>query len=163
MRSLVSLSALLALSCAAAPNGIAKAQDAAQELNVNARFGRMEMAIERVAPQARDEFIAHRKGWGGKLRIADIEMAGLRPKGESAIEVNVRVAWYRIEDQELRVTTLHQDWQDVNGEWKLVGEQRADGEIGLIGEQVVVDAPTTPRARAQFPTIRIGASDPDSE
>jgi hypothetical protein len=159
MRQSIALLALSCASCAAAPNGIAKAQDAAQELNVNARFGRMEMAIERVAPQERDDFIFHRKGWGGKLRIADVEMAGLRPKSEGAIEVNVRVAWYRIEDQELRVTTVRQDWQDLNGEWKLVGEHRADGDIGLLGEQVVIDAPTAPRARTQFPTIRIGAGE----
>ncbi len=38
----------------------------------------------------------------------------------------------------------------------MVGEQRADGDVGLLGETVVVEAPPGPRAPAQYPTIRLG-------
>ncbi len=147
------------IACVTAPHGAAKAQEAALDLNVNARFGRMEIAAERVAPKGREDFFDHRKSWGGKVRIGDCELAGLRLTTDDDADVTVRVAWYRNDEQELRVTTLRQKWHDFKGEWKLVSEQRTDGDIGLIGERVVVDE-NAPRQRknAQFPTVRIGSA-----
>lgn len=149
---------LLALAgCISNQTAAGRAQEAANELNLNSRFGRLEMAAEHVAPAGRTDFIEHRKGWGGKLRIADCDLAGVKITGEDA-DVFVKVGWYKIDVGELRVTTLRQKWHDFKGEWKLVGEERVEGDVGLIGEKLL-DAPPPPRESVQFPTIRLGQAD----
>lgn len=143
--------------CAMPPGPLASAQEAAQELNLDARFGRTEIAMDKVAVEARDAFAAHHRGWGTTVRIADVELAGTHPHGDHDVEVLVRVAWYRPDEQELRTTTLKQNWHDKAG-WQLATEERVDGDVGLIGESIVYAAPAETRAAAQFPTVRLGAA-----
>jgi len=154
--------ALLALACAlvlegcpAPPTALARAQQAAQEFNQDVRFGRSELMMEHIAPSARDDFAAHHREWGTGVRLADLELAGIRPRGDHELHVIVRVAWYRPEEQELRTTTLEQRWSDQSG-WQLVEEKRVDGDVGLLGEHVVYEVPTAGRPPAQFPTVRLG-------
>ena len=141
--------------CPAPPTALARAQQAAQEFNQDVRFGRSEMLLEHVAPAARDDFAARHRAWGAAVRVADLEMEGMRANGDRDLEVVVRVAWYRPEEQELRSTTIRQSWRDDNG-WQLVSERRIDGDVGLLGEQVVYQAPSGPQAPTQFPTVRLG-------
>jgi hypothetical protein len=110
--------------------------------------------MQHVATSARDAFVAHHRGWGTSVHIADIEMAGLRPNGDRDAEVTVRVAWYRPEDQELRTTVIKQSWRDQGG-WKLVDETRLEGAIGLFGEPVIYEAPRESESPTQFPTVRL--------
>jgi hypothetical protein len=112
--------------------------------------------MDHVAPDARDEFAAHHRGWGTSVRIADVEMAGLHARSEHDVDILVRVAWYRPEEQELHTTTIKQAWRDKAG-WQLATESRVDGDVGLLGEPVVFEAPAVDRAPAQFPTVRLGA------
>jgi hypothetical protein len=138
----------------------ARAQEAALELNLNARFGRMEMAAERISPKARDQFFERRRAWGGSVRVADYDLTGLKITGEDDAESYVKIAWYRANEGDLRVTTLKQKWHsDAKGDWKLTEEQRIDGDLGLLGEPVVVPAggPVTTPRRSQFPTIYLGS------
>jgi len=144
-------------ACIMPPTPIAKARETTQEFNLDTRFGRTDSAMERVAPKARDDYAAHHRGWGSSVRIAEVEVAGLKPKGDHDCEVYVRVEWYRPDQQELLTTTLEQTWHDDAG-WRLVEERRLDGDVGLLGETVVVEAPTTARPPARFETIRIGGS-----
>jgi hypothetical protein len=141
-------------------SGPARAQEAARELNVNARFGRMELASEHVAPKAREAFFQRRRTWGGAIRVADYEMAGMRMQGEEDAEMFVRIAWYRIDEGDLHVTTLRQKWHDFKGDWRLVEETRSDGDIGLLGEPIVTVAPPEGRKNAHFPTVRLGEAEP---
>jgi hypothetical protein len=80
----------------------------------------------------------------------------MHARDDHDVDVIVRVAWYRPEQQELCTTTLKQVWRAKNG-WQLVSEERLDGEIGLLGEPVVYQAPAVDRAPAQFPTVRLGS------
>ena len=143
----------------------ARAQEAALELNMNARFGRMEIAAERVAPAARDAFFNRRKGWGGTIRVADYDLTGLRMQGKDDAETFVKIAWYRANQPDLRVTTVKQKWHDFKGDWKLTEEARLDGDLGLLGEAPApaTGEPAAPR-RQQFPTIYLGSGNgPASE
>lgn len=136
----------------------AKAQEAALELNLNARFGRMEMAAEHISPKARDKFFERRKAWGGSVRVADYDLTGIKIIGEDDAESYVKIAWYRANEGDLRVTTVKQKWHsDAKGDWMLTEEQRVDGDIGLLGEPPAppAAAPATPK-RSQFPTIYLG-------
>jgi hypothetical protein len=156
--AIASLAALAPLAaglagCPMPPSPAARMQEAAIELNTNTRFGRMELAIERVAPAARDEFIAHRKGWGNALQLADYEMVGARMNDEDNAEVSVKYAWYRPDDNDLHTTIVRQKWKDTKGAWLLVAEARVDGDLGLFGEAVAAPPPR-PRENVQFPTVR---------
>jgi hypothetical protein len=143
--------------CAGQQNPIASVQEAAQELNSEARFGRTEIAMDRVAVTARDEYAAHHRGWGSNVRIADLEVAGMNAHGDHDVDVLVRVSWYRPNEEDLRLTTLRQSWHDKAG-WRLITEKRDDGDPGLLGEEVVFEAPADQRPPAQFPTVRLGAA-----
>ena len=143
-------------ACIANQSGAARMQEAAQELNLNTRFGRLELAMEHVSPKDRDAFVARHKMWGSRVRIADSELAGMHLTSKEEAEVTVKVAWYKPNEQELRLTTIRQRYHDDKGEWKLESETRLDGDIGLLGEPIeAVEAPA-PVRHAQFPTIRIG-------
>jgi len=137
-----------------------RAQEAAMELNLNTRFGRMEIAAEQVAPSARDQFFERRKTWGGTIRIADYEFAGLKMKDDSNAEVFVKIAWFRTNEGDLRTSTLKQKWRAFTGDWKLVDEERSDGDYGLLGEPEPPAAAPEPK-RTQFPTIRLGQGNTD--
>jgi hypothetical protein len=152
--SLLSVSPVAAVlsGCPAPPTALARAQQVAQEFNQDVRFGRNELMMEHVAPAARDAFAAQHRAWGSNVRVADMELEGLRPRGDHELEVIVRVAWYRPEQQELLTTTLQQSWRDTEG-WRLTEEKRLDGDIGLLGERVLYEAPSSLRPPAQFPTV----------
>lgn len=157
--------AMLAMTtaCTVAQVGAAKAQEVAQEFNLNARFGRMELATESVDPKARAEFLQRRARWGGDIRLADIELAGLRSldKDHQDVEVSVRVAWYRPAEGELKNTLLLQRWHSFKGDYRLTEESHLDGDRGLLGEQVQAVAPSAHDLQpAHFPTIRLKGDDP---
>lgn len=161
---LAALGALLALSaCALPPTGLAQAQQTAQAFNMDARFGRNEMVLDQIAPAARDEFALHHRAWGSGIQVADIELAGMKAHGDKEVEILVHVGWYRPAQQELRSTILQQAWRAKTNGWELVGEKRVDGDIGLLGETVVFQEPTTPRRPSQFPTIRLGGGEAPAE
>ena len=92
------------------------------------------------------------------MRIADVEMTGVRAKGERDALVSVRVAWYRPEEQLLRTTTVEQTWREGSG-WQLLSEKRLDGDVGLLGEKVVYVVPYDQGPPPQFKTVHL-AGDP---
>jgi hypothetical protein len=146
-----------AIGCAPPQGSLASAQEAAQELNQDSRFGTSLVAMDHVAPEAKPDYSAKHRGWGSAVRIADVEVAGMKPSGVHDLEVLVHVAWYTLAQQELRSTTLKQSWKEKGG-WLLVAEERLEGDYGLLGEPVVVAAPDEERPRAQFPTVHLSGS-----
>src|SRR5258706_5883318 len=72
--TLLALAVLWLPACPAPQTPGARMQEAATDLNTHTRFGRMELAMEHVAPTEREEFLQHRRAWGGIGRIADYEM-----------------------------------------------------------------------------------------
>jgi len=146
------------VACGALPTtGVAKAQQIAQQFNLDARFGRNEYVLDQVDPESRQQYAEHHRAWGTGVRVADVELGTMHPKGDKDVDVMVHVTWYRPEQQELRTTTIKQAWhtKGVDG-WQLVSEARVDGDYGLLGELVVFAPSTTPHEPAQFPTIRLG-------
>ena len=105
-------------------------------------------------PRARRSSRGARRG-ARSIRVADYELAGLKMNGEADAETFVKVAWYRVDQGDLRVTTLKQKWHDFKGAWQLVDESRAGGDLGLIGDPAPSEPAKAPK-NAQFPTIRLG-------
>jgi len=157
-RSLASAALVLLSACAMPPTGVQRGQQTAQEFNMDSRFGRSEVVLSRVDPDEREEYTAHHKAWGALVRVADIEMAGMKPHGDADVDIFVHVAWYRMNEQELHQTTLKQHWHSKTDAWMLSSESRLDGDPGLIGEPVLQQEPDGPRMPAQFPTIHLGGS-----
>src|SRR6202044_3912223 len=118
----VSLAALLA-GCSAPITGLAQAQQTAQDFNLDARFGRNELVLDQISPAEREEFALHHRAWGKAIRVADVEMAGMKSRGTKDVDIVVHVSWYRPEEQELRSTTLQQQWRAKLASWELVGEK----------------------------------------
>ncbi len=144
----------------------ARMQEAASELNLNARFGRMELASEHVAPEGRPAFFGHRKVWGSSVRIVDSELVGVSfDKDESIAKAMVRVAWQPVDDGDMRLTTIRQTYKDKTTGWFLISEERAEGDTGLFGEraEAPVDAPAPKSRKSKFDTIRLGQGSAPSQ
>ena len=77
-------------------------------------------------------------------------------KDNDDIDVSVRIAWYRPAEGELKSTLLTQHWHGTRGDYKLVDERRADGDVGLLGEPTATLVPSAEEAPpAHFPTVRL--------
>jgi hypothetical protein len=83
----------------------------------------------------------------------DCDILGLRLRDKEHADVTLGVNWQRIDDSEMRTTQIAQHWKDHHGAWLLETEERASGDVGLLGEATTVVRPT-PTA-AQFETITI--------
>ena len=125
--------------------------DAARDMNVAARFGRLDLAVQRTTKDARKHFLDRRAQWGTGIRIVDVEVAGMQMQGEDNAEVRVDIAWVRANEGVLRSTRLAQLWSDEDGDWMMERERRVAGDLGLFGEAVPV-APARRPVDHQFPT-----------
>jgi hypothetical protein len=145
--------ALALVGCLAPPPASERATDAARELNVATRFGRMDIAMGRTASGVRDDFMKRRTAWGGEIRIVDVELAGLSMPDSDHALIQVDYAWVRMSEGTLRSTRIAQHWETKHGEWQLAREHREAGDLGLFGEPVKLVAP--PHRDAQFATKTI--------
>jgi hypothetical protein len=124
------------------PTPAQKATDAARELNMAARWGKMDEAIGLTSPKARAGFSQRHAKWHGEVRLVETELAGLNMKDATHATVQVDVSWNFEDDPTLRVTRLTQEWSDAEGSWILTSEKMSGGDPGLFGEKVErVDKP----------------------
>jgi hypothetical protein len=153
--ALIALLALPAVGCATATNARAKLDDAVQETNVAARFGRGDIAVERVHATARDAFVKHHRRWGSDVRIVDVELGGIeRMSGQEAV-VLVTFGWFRPDEGRLRTTVLRQTWRTVDESgWWLFAEDQASGDVGLLDEPAKKGDANSPAAPKEPPRPR---------
>lgn len=131
------LALLLGLSgCPAPETPYTKANEATREMNMAARWGRMDIAIGRADPEALQDFMKRHAKWHGEIRIVDTELAGLVLTEPTKAEAEVEVSWTLDDDTTLRVTRIHQKWHNKNGKWLVYEEKRQSGSEGLFGEKV---------------------------
>lgn len=154
--SLVALA--LALSgCMAPPPPSQRVADIAREVNLAARFGRMDLALEHTAEGARPSFTKRRAGWGGPVRVLDFELASLSMKDSENATVVVDIQWMRIDEELLRMTRVEQTWRGGTEDhgWVLVRERRVAGDLGLFGEKIARAEPRPEHGDVQFPSKTI--------
>jgi hypothetical protein len=151
MRVAICLLALAFGGCLAPPGASERATDAARELNLASRFGRMDVALGLTAQGVRESFLQHRAAWGRDVRVLDVELGSFSmPSGDHAA-VEVDYSWSRNNESQLRMTRVAQDWRDVGGGFKLVRERRIAGDVGLFGEVSAAPA-AAPAHDVQFAT-----------
>lgn len=130
------------LGCIAPPTATDRLTDAAYEMNMATRFGRMDVALSFIGEKVRKQFVASHAGWGRGIRIADLEFAGVEVPEKEAATVLIHVSWQRIDESTLRTTSIVQRWKDHDDHgWLVVEEKRIAGDAGLIDP---VDAPLSP-------------------
>lgn len=135
--------ALAFTACMGAMTPAQKLDDAVKETNDAARFGRTDLAVERVAPVGRGAYIKRHRFWGADVRIVDVEYAGVEKMGAAEAIILVGFGWFRPAEGMLRTTTVRQTWKNDRGSgpWYLFDEERVSGDLGLLGEAVTVVHP----------------------
>jgi len=158
MRSIgLALLAGLTLAACIAPPPSQRVANVAREVNLAARFGRMDLALERTALGARRHFTARRAQWGGPVRVLDVELSGLSMQDAEHAIVLVDFQWTRLDENTMRSTRIEQTWRGGSEDrgWTLVRERRIAGDLGLFGERVAKAEPTEPHRDVQFATKTI--------
>jgi hypothetical protein len=155
----IGLTGSLLLACGGVGTPASHCQEAASNIAENERFGRLELVLEKVAPAIKPDFLKAHSAWGNRITIADTELGNFHMTGTDDAEMDLRITWYNQADQELRSTLLRQKWHGPKGNWLLTAETRVDGDLGLLGERIDVQAPEEAPTHARFPTVRIGAND----
>ena len=150
------LAAMLTLpGCLQPPSPAQQLTEAARELNLASRFGRMDVAIEKTGSGMRKSFVKRRKDWGRSIRVLDVELAGMQLKDKDNATIYVDVSWMNMGQGVLQTTRVEQGWKNkIKGGWQLVREKRNGGAYGLFGEKVDVAAPE-PRGDVHFPSVTI--------
>jgi hypothetical protein len=163
MRSVVLAFAAVSLAtlvgCPMPPSNAARMQQIASDFNTDVRFGRNELAVERVGEKEREDFLKRHKAWGKTVTLADYELVGAKLVDEDNADVSIKYDWYHSDENELHSTTVKQKWQSKKGDWRLVGESCVDGDESLFDVARVhahsSEAQQAPRS-VQFPTVRLG-------
>jgi hypothetical protein len=151
---------LATAACAAPITPGQKARDAAQEYASAVRFGRIEMAAERVSRAYRGQFTVQHSAWGSSIRVLDCELTGLALPDRDHAEAVLSVTWQRVDEAETRTTRLAQHWRERSGSWTLEGEERTAGDVGLLAEPNVLVARPARVGGVQFESITIGRRTP---
>lgn len=137
-------------ACVMPPSASEKASDAARELNLSARFGNMDVAAKKASTNARADFVQRHALWGSRIRVVDVELAGMSMPDSDHAVFQVDYSWMRTDESTMRTTRVTQRWTSLDGPWAMESEERAAGDIGLFGEQVEVLRPV--QRNAQFAT-----------
>ena len=135
--------------------------ESAFDMNSATRWGRMDVAMEHVGAEAREAFGKQHARWGRSIRIVDLEFNGmsLKNKGSEA-EVIVTLSWQRLDEADVRMTSIAQRWVDLRGKWSLLSEDEKSGDGGLLDEEPkakALPAEAAPKERGRYQTRVIGA------
>ncbi|UJR86761.1 Hypothetical protein I5071_88620 [Sandaracinus amylolyticus] len=115
--------------------------DQVHALNDEVRWGRVDLAAQRVAPSHRAAFVASHRAWGSEVHVADADVTNMDlglEGGRAASYVNY--SWIDEHTMELRATTVRQIWRGENEGFVLVSEEILSGDEALL--------PGVPRAEA---------------
>ena len=144
-------------ACFAPASPAQRVSDAARDLNVATRFGKMDMVVSHVDASVRADFMARRSQWGREVRLVDVDLAGVEVRDETHAVVTVDVSWVPLRDNILRSTRLSQIWEDNGHGWKLTRETRLAGNHGLFGE--ILEVQDTPHPDVHLPSRNLGSTD----
>ena len=100
---------------------------------VNAvRWGRADLATERVDPGFRARFTAAHAAWGERITVADCDVEDLAiARDEKHATAVIAVSWYG-PDEDLRLTRVRQDWKAVDRVYVLTREVVLSGDGSLL-------------------------------
>jgi len=145
---------LVSAGCLLQGQGRAEAlADAVHGMVDETRWGRAELAADRVAPAFRERFVQAHAKWGQSIEIADVDLATLRmASDEESATAILTVSWYALDTMDLATTQIRQRWEHKGGNYVLAREAVIAGDARLL-ERAAPAAPqpatrTTPRTEA---------------
>jgi hypothetical protein len=141
----------LATGCMAPASPAQRLSDSAYDVSSAMRFGRMDIATEHVAADARAEFARKHAAWGRSVRIVDVELADLRLRDKDNADVVLQVSWQRANEADVRWTAVSQTWHDDRG-WRLVKVERSAGDHGLLADDTQPSGAAAPAPGSRFAT-----------
>lgn len=115
--------------------------DQVHQLNDEIRWGRVDLAAQRVAPSHRGLFVSSHRGWGTSIRIAEADVTNMQmglPDGQAASLVTY--SWFSERTMELSSTTVRQFWKGEGSGFVLSGEEVIGGDETLLPGTPVVRA-----------------------
>jgi hypothetical protein len=116
-----------------------KVGDAVQNLNNQARWGRINDAALLVQPDYRTTFLDQHQRWGTDIQLADTEVVNIQLTSDAkSASAFVSYSWYAMADMTLHETTLRQLWKATNNHFALASESVVRGDPRLLA------AATTP-------------------
>lgn len=119
--------------------------DQVHDLNESARWGRLDLAAQSVAPEHRAAFVAQHRAWTGEVRVADVDVTNLEMQlPDGSLASTVAYQWIDERTMELHSTTVRQRWISSGDGFALAGETIIGGEPELLeGAPVREDDPAT--------------------
>lgn len=112
-------------------------RDSVVGLNDELRWQRMDLAVDRVAPGFRSQFLQSHQRWGRDVQVADTELLRVRIDDESGNATSlVAVRWYSMRTMTLHQTTMEQSWERAGRHFVLTDESIVEGD-----ERILVDSP----------------------
>lgn len=134
MRAAIAL--LLCLGCISTNR--ATLDETAALFHDDLRWGRLPAAETAVDPRARAAFQQHRRAWGARVRVVDLDVDGVRAGATTGL-LRIRVTWTSGGDStDVRESLVEEAWESVGGNWRLRAEAVVAGDPALFG------APATP-------------------
>ncbi len=117
--------------------------DAVHGMVDETRWGRADLAADRVAPAFRARFVRAHAGWGERLEIADLDVSSVRmARDEESATAVLTVQWYALDTMDLATTRVRQRWVRRDGGYVL------DGETILAGDARLLDLAAPPASPA---------------
>lgn len=111
-----------------------KLRDSVEAGNEGARWGRMDIAYERIAPEYMRDFARRHYDWGEGIQMADLDILRLEmAEDEDSATVLVAFGWYAYDTMHLHRTVVRQKWRRTSwGHYALFEEEVIDGSEQLL-------------------------------
>ncbi len=107
--------------------------DAVHDMMDETRWGRAELAADRVAPAFRARFVQAHARWGQGIEIADLDVSMLRmAQDEESATAILTVNWYSLDTMELSTTRVRQRWEQSGNSFVLARESVVSGDARLL-------------------------------
>lgn len=107
--------------------------DQVHALNDEVRWGRVDLAAQRVATAHRADFVARHRAWGNEVRVADADVTNMvMAAGEGECASYVSYSWIDERTMELRSTTVRQLWRSEGEGFVLTREEIVGGDESLL-------------------------------
>lgn len=114
--------------------------DQVHQLNDEIRWGRVDLAAQRVASSHRAAFVQRHRSWGHGVSIADADVTNMDlGLGEGRAASYVTYSWFDEQRMEVTSTTVRQIWRGEGEGFVLIDEQVIGGDERLLPGAPVID------------------------
>ena len=134
--ALLVVSIVSAAGCVGDPNSASdRLGDSVYGLVNAVRWGRPDLATDRVDPGFRRRFVAAHAAWGDRITVADCDVEDLQiARDEKRATAIIAVSWYG-PDADLRLTRVRQEWKSVGRIYVLTRETVVSGDQSLLASR----------------------------